>query len=871
MKNVYRKTAGEVIEDLESNRDGLTKSEVEKRIKKFGKNKIEKTKKVTWLNILLDQFKSPLVFVLLIAGLIALGLGETMDSVVIFVALFIDVVIGFIQENRASSSLDKLLKKSVFETTVRRNNKLHKVNSALVVPGDIVVLSAGDKVPADGRVIKSKDLKTNEASLTGESHPRNKNDKKIDKKRVLAERDNMVYKGTNVVSGSCEVVVVSTGYKTELGKISDFIRDHKEQKTHVQKEFDKLAKYLAIILVSVIIFIFVVGLIRGHTVIEMFTQSVALAVSSLPSGLPVAITIIFAIGMQKVLKKKGLVRNLLATETLGRTEVLCVDKTGTLTEGKMDVTKIAFGDGIKDLDNISLKDNTARSIISASTVCNRAFVEKKDKYRGVPTEVALLKLGHKFRLDKDDFNIVDDMPFNQELNLSASLVEKEDNNKLYVCGSPESIIEKSKNVQLLFSQKVSKLDNKQIEKIEAENKQLSNRGYRIIAVAMKNAGKRNEIEADEIDDLTFLGLLAISDPLRKSAKKTVDRVKQAGLRLVVITGDQARTAAEIAEQIGIPNSEENILTGHDLEEMSDKKLAGQIDNIYLFVRVSPSDKVRIVKAWQKQGKVVAMTGDGINDAPSLHLADIGVAVGSGTDVAKESADIVLMDNNLETILNVIKEGRGILDNIKKVAIYLLSDSFAEVLLVTFSIVFGLPIPILATQLLWVNLVEDGLPDVALSLEPIEKNILKVPPRVFTRPLIDKQLKIFTFLIGWIDDIALISIFLFYYFRGANIDFIRTMVFAALTIDSLLFAFSCKSLRKPIWKIKLFNNKLLNYSILLGIVLLFGAIYFPPFKAILKTVNLEPKHWFILFAVGLIDFAALEITKFLVVFRKQKSS
>ncbi|MBN2015523.1 cation-transporting P-type ATPase [Candidatus Dojkabacteria bacterium] len=875
--NAYLKSVRETFQELFSSEKGLDEEEAQQRLKTFGLNQIGRERKLTPVSIFLKQFRSPLVYILVIAGVLSSILGERLDSLVIWIAITIDVLVGFFQEYKASNTLGKLLGKTVYSTIVLRSGKQRLLDSTSLVPGDVILLKSGDKIPADSRIIKQKNLEVDESLLTGESFPRKKISSVLGKERVLAERDNMLYMGTSILSGYCQAIVTSTGDTTELGQISETIREQKEEKTLIQKELENLARFIGVALITILSIIFFVGVIRTHEWAKMFSESVALAVSALPEGLPVAVTIIFAIGMQKVLKKKGLIRNLLATETLGRTEVLCIDKTGTLTEGKMNVTQISFLDkkrlSINDLDVYS--SPTTIEILKSATLCNQAFTEKGKKkiYRGNATDVALLKFGHKFNLSKKSIDkknsILDDFPFDPRAKLSAALVKNGKKNRMYICGSPEKIIDNSSFVSTYKTVNTRRMAKRERTTLFAENDYLSTKGFRIIAVAYKDVSEKQRSIKNEFLELTFLGLVVIDDPLRESSKEAVQETEEAGLRLVIVTGDQVKTALNIAKQVGMPCERCNILKGEKLNKLSDKQLDEVISDISLFVRVAPNDKVRIIKSLQRKGKVVAMTGDGINDAPALHLADIGIALGSGTDVAKESADLVLMDDNLRTILDTIREGRGILDNIKKVAIYLLSDSLAEVIIVAFAIFLGWPLPIIASQILWINLVEDGLPDIALSVEPIERNILKLPPKIFQKPILDLELKLFTLIIGWIDDIALIGLFVYYYVNGFDIEFIRTMIFAALTIDSLFFVYACKSLREPLWKIRILNNKLLNISFIIGAILLVSAIYLPPLQTLLQTVPLSFNYWIVLIGVGLLDLLALEITKEILILRRAR--
>lgn len=862
------KSPEEIFKELNSFREGLDGNEARKRLEKYGLNKIEQEKKDTPFTILLSQFKSPFVYLLIITGLITLVIGKILDTIVIWGVIVLDVSVGFFQEYKASSAMTALAKTISLKSIVIRSKRKRLINVEHLVPGDIISIKAGDKIPADSRILNETNLEINEMILTGESMPVKKNAAAIKSEQAVADRKNMLYMGTTASAGNALAIVTTTGEGTELGKISKFIREEKHEKTFLQKEIARLVKIISIILVIITILIFTIGIYRGNELVQMFEESVAVAIGGLPEGLPISVTVIFAIGMQRIFKKKGLIRKLIATETLGRTEILCIDKTATLTKGKMDVIhlelagrKLVIGEF-----NISESPEAVRLIGRIASVCNEAFLERKKGYQGGPTDIALLKLGMKLGYSKEKIEeetpILDFQPFDPNLKLTAALIKERKNNEIYVCGAPEEVLKQCSSIadngnKIIGIRAITDQDYK---KLYRKNEQLGAEGYRILAAAYKDVSSKFQKINKHYDSLTFLGLIVISDPLRKTAAETVLKAKNAGLRIIIITGDHINTAINIAKQVGIPCGKKNVITGGSLAKLSDDEFDKVVDKICLYARATPSDKVRIVNAWKKKEKIVAMTGDGVNDAPALAISDIGVALGSGTEVAKEASDLVLLDDDLKTILAAIEEGRGILDNIKKVVTYLLADSHSEILLVGFAILFGYPLPILPAQILWVNLVEDGLPDVALSLEKSEKDVMDIPPSSYKRPILDKEVITISFLIAWIDDAVLIGLFLYYYLTGADLSFIRTMVFAALTVDSLFFAFACKSLRRPIWRIRIFDNKLLNLSFFAGILTLIAAIYFPPFQLLLQTVPISLKHWGLLFIIGSIDLIAIEIVK-----------
>lgn len=869
-KTTHKKTVKEVLKLLNSQSNGISPEDAKKRLLKYGPNTLEKQKQVSPFFMLFSQFKSPFVLILIFAGFVSIYLREFIDAAVIIFTISLNILVGFVQEFKASNAFNLLAKNISEKTVVLRDGIKHEIEAMELVPGDIIILKYGDKIPADARIISQTNLQVDQSALTGESIPQVKHSRKIDAEVSLIDKANMVYMGTTVVLGGCQAIVVSTAAKTEFGQIAKYVQEHKTTKSFVQKEINKLIQTLFPILGIMIFSLFLLGLFRGMEFHEILLGSVALAVAAIPESLPVAITIIFAIGMQRILKKKGLIKKLIATETLGRAEILCIDKTGTLTQGKMDVTQIITLDEEISLDQLNPESASklSKQIAGVASITNEAFLEE-NIFRGSPTDVALLKLGHRFGYSKDllleKTPIREYYPFDSKSKFSRYIVEDGKHLIGYITGAPETLLDSS--IKISSGIKDKKLEESTKTEMLSRVSDLAGQGYRVIAIATGSDESVARKESSELKNLTFLGLLVISDPLRESAKETVSKALQAGLHLVIVTGDHPEIARTIASKVGLLERDSQVLTDEQLNELSDDELDETIENIAVFARLSPTDKVRIINSWQRKDKIVTMTGDGVNDAPALNLADIGVALGSGTGVAKEAADIVLLDDDLKTILAAIEEGRGILDNIKKVVAYLLSDSFAEIILVGFTIIFGYPLAILPLQILWINFIEDGLPAVALASENTEKDVMKLKPKHYKRPILDKEVKIIAFLISWIDDIVLIGLFLYLYHNGFSIEYTRTMIFAALAIDSLFFAYACKNLKRPLWEINVFSNKLLNISFVVGLVSLLAAIYLPFFQTILDTVALGAAAWGILLVIGLLELLLLEIVKAILARRK----
>jgi len=852
---------GEVVKNLKTDsKEGLTEKEVKTKREKFGRNLLPKEKPLSKLRIFLEQFKSPLIYILVIAGIVVLIFKEFTDAIVIFGAVLLNTVVGFFQENKATDALRKLKKIVKIKSQVVREGNAKIVDSSELVPGDIFILNPGDKVPADGRIIKSYNLKINEMALTGEWLPAKKKADVLPEKTPLADRDNMVYMGTIVEDGKAKIVVTATGLETEIGKVAQMVKEAKEEKTPLQKKLARFAKIISGVIAVICIIIFIEGIATGNTFLEMFTIAVAVAVAAIPEGLPVAMTVILALGMQRILKKRGLVRKLASAETLGSTSIIATDKTATLTEGKMKVTDIITE--TKKENNLALK---------IATLCNEAFIENPEEsmekwvIRGRPTDKALLLAGIEAGINKKELEKkmlkTAELPFspvNKYLARAFALNRKED--ILYVAGAPEKLLEMSK--YLRKGNKEILLTSQMLNEMKAKLEDLTGKGLRVVAVAYKKITTLKSL----FDNLVFVGLIALKDPIRKEVKKAIKICQQAGMRTIIVTGDHRLTAKAVAQEIGFEVKEKNIMEGKELDQLSDKEFAKRVKDIQIYARVEPKHKVRIIEAWQDKGEVIAMTGDGINDAPALKQADVGVALGSGTEVAKEVSDLVLLTDNFNIIVAAVEEGRGIIDNIRKVITYLLSGSFTETILIGVGLLFGY-LPITAVQILWVNLIEDGLPGVALAFEPKEKDLMKQKPQGHDILLLNKEMKVIIFIIGLITDFMLLGLF-FWLLKYTNYELshIRTIIFAGLAIDSLFYIFSCKSLRRNIWHINPFSNKFLVFAWAFGAIALIAAVHLPFLQTLLKTTPLNLFDWGLILSLGLINLILIEVTKYYFIVR-----
>ena len=854
----------EVVKILRTNiGKGLSEKEVKVCQREFGKNKLPEEKPLSMLRMFLEQFRSPLIYILVIAGIITLILKDYTDAIIIFGAVFLNTIVGYLQENKASQALRELKKIVKHTAEVLRDGNLKVIDSAELVPGDIIILNPGDKVPTDGRIIECYDFKINEMALTGEWMAAKKISEVLARKTPLADRDNMVFMGTVVEDGKAKAVVTAIGIETEIGKVARLVKEAREEKTPYQKKIAHFSEIIGTIIGAICFGIFVEGMITGGEFVEMFTTAVAVAVAAIPEGLPVAMTVILALGMQRILKKKGLVRRLASAETLGSTSVICSDKTATLTEGKMKVS-----------DVIAFKE-TKLLCLKAAALTSEAFIENptspKEKWiiRGRSTDRALLEAGIESGIDgKKEFEKkkIAELPFNPVNKFAAALYNENGQKFLYVCGAPEKILE------------FSKLGKKEKENWQKKLEKLAQKGLRVVASAHRKINRERGsadltesgfLSIDLIKDLDFIGLITLKDPIRPEVKEAMKVCRRAGMRPIIVTGDHKLTAKAVAEELGFKVKEENILEGKDLDKLSDDDFEEILPQIQIYARVEPKHKMRIISAWQEKKEVVAMTGDGINDAPALKRADVGIAVGSGTEVAKETADLILLNDSFSIIVAAVEEGRAILDNIRKVITYLLSDSFTEVILVGVSIMAGLPLPVTAVQILWVNLIEDGLPDIALAFEPKEKDIMKQKPGGREIPLLTREMKTIIFIIGIFTDLILLGLFFWLWNQNHDIAYVRTMIFACLSIDSLLYVFSCKSLRRNLWRINPFSNKILVAAWLLGMAMLMAALYLPTLQAFLKTVPLGIFDWQIILGLGLLNVILIEATKWYFIAKRKE--
>lgn len=875
----------ETLSALGVSSDGLAEAEVSKRRGVYGLNKLPEKKSFQPLFLFFHQFKSALIYILIGAAIISFILQDHIDAYVIIAAILLNVVVGFFQEFRAQQALSKLKKIVTFYTSVKRAGQERMVNNQELVPGDIVILQSGNRVPADVRLIQVNNLTVNEASLTGESRPADKTNRILPSAVILAERQNMAFMGTTVASGTAEAVVVATGINTELGQIAISIKEIQEEPTPLQKKLSAFSKTLGIVILSICFGVFLLGLALNYDVKQIFTTAVAIAVAAIPEGLVVTMTVILAIGMQRILKEQALVRKLIAAETLGSTTVICTDKTGTLTEGEMHVVRIiTHNHDIETTKHDFRKEDGMHSMASyflalkMGILCSDAYIENPDEVLehrhivGNFTEKALIYVAAQANLNerrlRRENRRLDEIPFDSENKFMVTLCQDRDKKKtIYYKGAPELLLKWSRFIDL--DGEVKQISSNIRARLDYEFKRMSQDGLRVIALAFKPVDEfYDSLKTDPHlhQDLIFVAFAGLKDPLRQEARSTIELCRSAGIKPVILTGDHLLTARVVAKELNLPHGEENVIEGTKLERLDEKALLEKVPKVSVYARLNPRDKLRIIDAWQAKGEVVAMTGDGVNDAPALKSADIGIVVGTGTDVAKETADIVLLDSNFKTIVAAVKQGRLIYDNIKKVILYLMSDSFTEMIIISLSLLLKWPLPLLAAQILWINLVTDGFPNIALTMEPEEKDIMKEKPVSSKSPILDNQMKSMIFIISLVT--GLVALGLFYgLWQAGDLARARTIIFTAIAVDSLFYVFSIRSLNKPIWRQKLFSNPYLIICCLMGLAVQLLAIYTPFFQNIFQTVSLNILDWFIVLLFCFMTVLVSEITKWFFNYRK----
>jgi Ca2+-transporting ATPase len=864
------KSIEDTFQTLGSSKQGLSIEEVRNRLLSYGPNKIKEVKKRTVLGMVLDQFKDFMILVLIAAAIVSGIIGEPKDTVAILVIVILNAVIGFVQEYRAEKAIEALKMMAAQVATVIRDGEPTSISAHEIVPGDIVLLEAGNIAPADIRLIEVAYLKIDESSLTGESVPVEKHTNPLqDKMMPLGDRKNIAYKGTIVSYGRANGVVVSTGMNTEFGKIATMLQEQVEVKTPLQKRLAKFGKRLAIAVFAICAIVFGVGFIRGEPPLLMFLTAISLAVAAIPEALPAVVTISLAIGAKKLVKQNALIRKLPAVETLGSVTYICSDKTGTLTQNKMEVQEIYVNGKFFKHEKISNQQSPINNLFMTMALNNDATRDKHGKYLGDPTEIALYALSEEKGFLKEnllkDYLRVAEIPFDSERKCMTTFHKTPEKGFVsFTKGAIEIILEKSTNeISINGKSNINK------EKIHSMSEVMAQRGLRILAFAMRNWENLPEDmnTANTETALTFLGFVGMIDPPRKEVNAAVTLCKSAGIKPVMITGDHPVTAKAIARELNIIDSDEEILTGRELEKLSIKELEKKVEDIRIYARVAPEQKLKIVKALQNQGQFVAMTGDGVNDAPALKSADIGIAMGiTGTDVSKEASDMILLDDNFATIVKAVKQGRRIFDNIRKFIKYTMTSNAGEIWTIFLAPFLGLPIPLLPIHILWINLVTDGLPGLALAVEPAEKDIMKKPPRHPKESIFAHNLGLDIVWVGLL--MGGVSIFSQAWAIKTGHTSWQTIVFTVLCLSQMGNVLALRSEKESFFSLGLFSNIPLLGAILLTFVLQMATIYVPFLNSIFKTQPLTLSELIICLLLSSVVFCGVEIAKW--IRRRQKT-
>jgi len=839
-------TSKEVIEKFNSSINGLTNNQIQERLAKYGQNKLIKTKHFDALKVFFEQFKSFLIIILLIAAGIAFFMKSKMDALAIGVIVVLNAGIGFFQEYKAEKAIEGLKKMMVLKVLVLRDGRVIEIDSKKIVPGDILVLNEGDRIMADARIIKCNGLKVNEAPLTGESVPEEKISGRISIQTPLADRTNMVYQGTDVILGNALAIVISTGMKTEMGKISELVQEVKPEKNPFKDKLDNFAKKIGIFIMMLSALVVFILMSTGSETLQSLMVAISLAVSAIPEGLPAVISLGFAFATKRMIKKNILIRKLPASETLGRTTIICADKTGTMTEGEMKVTNIYTNGKINPIKNKEL-------LLKIGILCNKARIEeneKKEYFLGDPTEIALIKsakenLLNKPFLTKKEFKIKE-FPFDSNRKMMSIIRNLDGKAISYVKGAPEKIIANS-SYELINGRKI-KLEPEDKERLIKIYEEMAKQGLRVLGFGYKEINKTPITKKDAEEELIFVGFQGMMDPPRKEVKKAIQLCKKAGIKVMMLTGDSQLTANAVAKEIGLDGKS---LNAKEFNSLKDKELFDMIDSIAIFSRISPEDKLRIINILKQKNEIVAMTGDGVNDAPALKRADIGIAMGiRGTDVARDSSDMILIDDNFASIVEGVREGRTIYENISKFIKYLLSANFSEVFLVlSVMLIWRNPelLPLLPLQILWINLVTDSLPALALSTEPTEKGVMLKNP---SKKEILNGMKLFIFVAGLI---TLLIGFFFFYQNITNIDKARTMVVTSSVTFQMFLVFNSKT-TKSIFKSPL--NKNIFLAIFISMALHILALY-SPLANILHFTTLNFTDWAKIIGMTLSGFFIME--------------
>ncbi len=888
VKSWHQLTIEKTLIDLKSSKEGLSDEEAKFRLSVHGPNEITSAKKESTWKLFAEQFLSLLIIILIVAAVVSASIGQMVEAITIIVIVILAGILGFVQEYQAGKAIEALKKMAAPNATVIRGGKEKVIPASEIVPGDLIVLQAGDKIPADARLISSKNFKVDEAALTGESHAVLKTDKVIDgEKSSPGDLKNMVFMGTAVTFGRAVALVVATGMKTEFGKIAELLQSTEKRRTPLQRNLDTLGRKLGVYSIILAAVMSVLGILEGYPLVEMFVWGVAIAVAVIPEALPAVVTISIALGVKRMVKRKALIRKLPAVETLGATNIICTDKTGTLTQDQMTIQKVVTSSNVYDVTGAGYtpegkflnngneinpeNDSALMQLLTAGSLCNDTVLTKEEGHYtiiGDPTEGAIVVCAEKAGINvqeiRKSFVRIDEIPFSSETKKMTTLNTTPYGNIAYTKGAPEIIIRDSAKIFVNGEEKILTEEDKKyfLEKSE----ELSKNALRVLGIAFKNVGEREKLEEDDREEMVLLGIVGMMDLPRPEVKEAIKTCERASIKPIMITGDHITTAVAIAKELGIMKNGGSI-TGDELEKLSFTEMNDIVEHTDVYARISPTHKLKIVQALMNKGNIVAMTGDGVNDAPALKKADIGIAMGiKGTEVSREAADMILTDDNFASIVAAVEEGRSIFENIRKYLVYLLSGNLGAVLALVAALLFVLPIPLTAVQILFINFLMDGLIAIALGLEPPEEGIMNKKPRNVKEGILNKRALITIGAIGlWIAIVAE-GVFLWGLKNGASGNAATTYFFVTLIFARLFNGLNCRSFDTSIFKMDFFSNKSLITGIVISITVTLLVTEIPLFHVAFDTAALSLKDWAVSFFAASTTLLFGEILK--IFFRKK---
>lgn len=860
MNKFFSKTSDEILKSFNVTKEGLNDAQVAENIKHYGYNELTEKKREPILQVFLNQFKDLLVCILIAAAIISMTTGNTESTLVIFAVILLNAILGTVQHFKAEQSLDSLKALSSPSAKVFRNGLKIEIPSKNIVPGDILLLEAGDFIAADGRIIENFSLQVNESSLTGESESVNKTSEIINSENLaLGDKKNMVFSGSLVTYGRALVVVTNTGMNTEIGKIANLMEQTQEKKTPLEANLDDFSKKLAFSILGICLIVFCLSIYRGTPLINSLMFAVALAVAAIPEALSSIVTIVLALGTQKMAKENAIIKKLKAVEGLGCVSIICSDKTGTLTQNKMTVKKVYVDNKLIDGFDLDCNNSVENYLLKSSILCNDS-TSKNGNEIGDPTEIALVNLGHKFSLDetsiRNEFKRLSEIPFDSDRKLMSTLHNFDNKYLMFTKGAFDVLLDRIKYIKT--SEGIKEITYEDKQNIINTNKSLSENGLRVLAFAYKEISTIKDLTLLDEYNYTFIGLISMIDPPREESASAVADCRTAGIKPIMITGDHKITASAIAKQIGIIDDNDRAIEGLELDKMSDEELKKNIEHISVYARVSPEHKIRIVKAWQEKGQIVAMTGDGVNDAPALKQADIGIAMGiTGTEVSKDAASVILTDDNFATIVKSIANGRTIYSNIKNSIKFLLSGNASGIIAVLYASLMALPMPFAAVHLLFINLLTDSLPAIAIGMEKSRKDLLKDSPRKANESILSKNFILEIAFEGLI--IGIFTIISFYIGLKSSPAIGSTMAFATLCLARLFHGFNCRG-NKSIFKLGLFTNKYSLIAFAIGLILLNLVLFIPFLQSLFEVSSLNSSQITSIYLLAFLPTLIIQISK-----------